>query len=115
MILRDSGYRKASYTKLAAMETQYNPLFYFDVEMPKELLVSTVNSLFKDYKAGNVIRVKGFVKVGEAAQLQINATREEIETTEGNSSRNVLIIIGEQLNKAYINNILRDYCTVTSL
>ncbi len=115
MIMRDSGYRNASYTKLAAMETQYNPLFYFDVEMPKELLVSTVNSLFKDYKAGNVIRVKGFVKVGEATQLQINATREEIEITEGNSSRNVLIIIGEQLNKAYINNILRDYCTVTSL
>ena len=114
-VLRDSGYRKSSYTKLTTVENQFLPLFYFDVEMPEELLISTVRSLFNDKKAGNIIRVKGFVKVAEEAQLQINATRDKVETAEGHSSRNVLIIIGEQLNKKYINDIWRDYCSVISL
>ena len=110
-----AGYRKSSYTKLAIEDKQYLPLFYFDVEMPEDTLKSTVKALFADKKAGKVIRVKGFVKVGENSQKQINATEEEIRLSPVVSSRNVIIIIGENLNKEYINEIWRDFCSVASL
>ncbi len=113
--IQNAGYRKSSYKKLQIEEKQYLPLFYFDVEMPEDKLKSTVQALFTDEKAGKVIRVKGFVKTAEDTQLQLNATEEEIKTSPVVSSRNVIIIIGENLNKEYINEIWRDYCSVVSL
>jgi G3E family GTPase len=113
--IRNAGYRRSSYTKMVIADKQYSPLFYFDVAMPKELLLSTVRALFSDEKAGKVIRIKGFVDIGGGQQVQINATKEEIKTEPVVSSRNVIIIIGEMLDKAYINEIWKDYCSVVSL
>ncbi len=113
--VKNAGYRRSSYTKMVIEDKQYSPLFYFDVAMSKELLLATVRALFSDAKAGNVIRVKGFVDIGGGQQVQINATKEEIETQPVVSSRNVIIIIGEMLDKAYINEIWKDYCSVVSL
>ncbi len=113
--IQNAGYRKSSYPKIDIEDKQYLPLFYFDVEMPKALLMSTVKELFEDPKAGNVIRVKGFVKTGISEQVQINATEKEIKTEPVKSSRNVLIVIGENLNKEYINSIWEEYCSQVSL
>ncbi len=113
--LKNAGYRRSSYTKMVIEDKQYSPLFYFDVAMPKELLISTVRALFTDEKAGRVIRVKGFVDIGDGQQIQINATKEEIKAEPVVSSRNVIIIIGEMLDKAYINEIWSSYCSVVSL
>ena len=110
-----AGYRKSSYPKIAIEDKQYLPLFYFDVEMPKDKLFEIAKSLFADEKAGKVIRVKGFVKIEDGSQLEINATEAEIKTNPVVSSRNVIIIIGEDLQKDYINGILKDYCKVVSL
>ena len=43
------------------------------------------------------------------------ATEKEIKIEPVISSRNVVIIIGEHLDKDYINEIWRDYCSVVSL
>ena len=113
--IEGAGYRKSSYPKLALEEKQYLPLFYFDVEMPKDKLFEIAKSLFADEKAGKVIRVKGFVKIEDGSQLEINATEAEIKVNPVVSSRNVIIIIGEDLQKDYINGIFKDYCQVVSL
>ncbi|SFB70635.1 GTP-binding protein [Butyrivibrio sp. YAB3001] len=113
--IRSCGYRKSSYQKLPIADSQYLPLFYFDVVMPSDTLSGIVSDLFNDEKAGNIIRIKGFVQTGATEQLQINATKELLETLPVSSSRNVLIIIGENLNKEYINDVLKDYCSVVSL
>lgn len=113
--LKNSGYRKSSYKKLVIGDKQYNPLFYFDVEMDKNKLISITKKLFADTKAGRIIRIKGFVKTDDSSQVQINATETELTVEPVVSSRNVLIIIGEQLNKNYINDIFKDFCSVVSL
>jgi G3E family GTPase len=113
--IENSGYRHASYVKLPVEDTQYNPLFYFDVEMPEEKLKEITGSLFEDDKAGHIIRIKGFVKTGENTQVELNATEKEVSITPIVSSKNVLIIIGEALDKNYINDILKDYCSQVSL
>ena len=68
-----------------------------------------------DKRAGHVIRIKGFVQISDDAQTELNATEKEIKLSPIVSSRNVLIIIGEGLDKEYINSIFRDYCSVVSL
>ncbi|WP_051656721.1 GTP-binding protein [Butyrivibrio sp. AE3004] len=113
--IENCGYRHASYVKLPLSDREFTPLFYFDVEMSKEELMEKTAKLFADEKAGHIIRIKGFVKTGENSQAEINATREKTQINPVISSRNVLIIIGENLNREYINEALKDYCSVVSL
>ncbi|WP_026497713.1 GTP-binding protein [Butyrivibrio sp. WCD2001] len=113
--LAGCGYRHASYVKLPLEDKQFTPLFYFDVEISEDNLREIAESLFKDTNAGKVIRIKGFVKTGDNSQIEFNATENELKIAPVVSSRNVLIIIGEELNKEYINSILKDYCKVVSL
>jgi G3E family GTPase len=113
--LRDAGYRRPSYKKLVVDDGEFNPLFYFDVRMKKKELEEISARLFREKNAGRVIRIKGFVGIEDGSQLEINATEKEIFTRPVTSSRNVMIVIGEHLDKAYINNIMKKYCEVVSL
>lgn len=113
--LSGCGYRHASYVKLPIEDKQFTPLFYFDVAMPLDKLREIAKGLLTDTKAGHVIRIKGFVQISPDAQVELNATEKEIKTSPIVSSRNVLIVIGEKLDKEYINSIFKDYCSVVSL
>ena len=113
--IENAGYRKSSYPKMQVDDSHYQPLFYFDMEMDEAFLKETAKKLLSDEKAGRVIRIKGFVKTSDSTQVEINATEKEIKIEPVTSSRNVIIIIGEHLDKDYINEILRDYCSVVSL
>ena len=113
--LSGCGYRHASYVKLPIEDKQFTPLFYFDVAMPSDRLREIAKGLLTDKKAGHVIRIKGFVQISPDAQVELNATEKEIKTSPIVSSRNVLIVIGEKLDKEYINSIFKDYCSVVSL
>ncbi|SFQ31111.1 GTPase, G3E family [Butyrivibrio proteoclasticus] len=113
--IENAGYRRASYTKKQIDDSHYQPLFYFDVEMGEGLLKETARKLLADERAGKVIRIKGFVKTSDSTQVEINATEKEIKIEPVTSSRNAIIIIGEHLDKDYINEIWKDYCAVVSL
>ena len=113
--IENAGYRRSSYAKMQIDDSQYQPLFYFDVEMDETLLKETAKKLLADERAGKVIRIKGFVKTSDSTQVEINATQKDIKIEPVTSSRNAIIIIGEHLNKAYINEIWKDYCSVVSL
>lgn len=113
--IENAGYRRSSYAKMQIDDSQYQPLFYFDVEMDETLLKETAKKLLADERAGKVIRIKGFVKTSDSTQVEINATQKEIKIEPVTSSRNAIIIIGEHLDKVYINDILRNYCSVVSL
>ena len=115
LAIQNAGYKKSSYTKLDMEDRDYTPLFYFDVEMPRQKLEDMIKSLFHDEKAGHIIRIKGFVRVDESTQLEVNATEKEIRETAVSTPRNIIIIIGEGLNKEYINDLFRDYCSQVSL
>ena len=113
--LENAGYRRSSYTKIQLDDSSYQPLFYFDVEMPEDTLKEKVTALLSDEKAGKIIRIKGFVQTSDNTQVEINATEKETKIVPVTSSKNVIIIIGERLDKEYINNIWRKYCSTVSL
>ncbi len=109
------GFRHASYEKLPIGEKQYNSLFYFGVKMSRELLEEKIKALFSMDNVGNIIRVKGFVRLPDDSQLEVNVTRKQTTMLPIVSTTDVLIIIGENLDKSVINDLFRDYCTQVSL
>ena len=113
--LKVCGYRHASYEKRPVAESQFTPLFYFDAEMPEETLTTIVHKLFSSRDAGHVIRIKGIVKTSADTRVSVNATEKEFSLTPAAGDRAILIIIGERLDKAFFNELLKDYCSVVSL
>ncbi len=113
--IRDSGYRHAAYTKLPVSDKEFTSLFYFDVEMDIETLQTKIEQLFSDGEAGHVIRIKGSVKVAQNAQVEVNATENGVQIKPAACTRDILIVIGEKLNKTYINKKFENYCSVLSL
>ncbi len=113
--IKAAGYRHATYTKLPVGDDKFTSLFYFDVSIPEDELKEKLTSLFEDPKAGHIIRIKGSARVSDSIQLEINATDKEMSLKPAVCSRDILIVIGEGLDKEYINNIWRDYCSIVSL
>ena len=111
----NAGYKRSSYPKLQIEDGKYQPLFYFDVEMTEDRLKEITKALLSDEKAGKIIRIKGFVQISDNTQVEINATEKETVIKPVSSSKNVIIIIGENLDKDYINDVFRDYCSTVSL
>ena len=96
-----SGYKKADYPKrMHVGDSEYQTLFYFDFTIDEELLHETVTKIFEDEKCGNVHRIKGFIQVGDTEKIELNVTRKRYDTKRVNTDRAVLIIIGENLDRA---------------
>ena len=62
------------------------------------------NTLFNDSSYGHILRLKGFVK-NKDKWIRINITKNEEEISDILKGENVLIIIGENLNKEKIESL----------
>lgn len=85
-----------------AKENSFLSLFCFYLELQRQDLTEKLEKIFKDESCGNIIRIKGYMKTLEGEWIEINATKENIKIENTHESQDVLIIIGEALNK---NNI----------
>ena len=102
------GYRMASFEKKIYMDdNDFEALFFMHIDMSLDEVKTKIMQLFEDKTVGNVIRVKGFVKTSDNPDhenwYEINANNEGIKTDEINKGQDVLIIIGENLNKDKID------------
>ena len=70
-----------------------------------EELKSRVKRLFDSKVCGGVFRVKGFVKQNDG-WLELNAARDGISLTPIDNGQDIVIVIGEKLNKEKITEIL---------
>ena len=95
-----SGFNRCAYEKMPLeTEDSFQTLFYFDFSMDKEILIGKIKDIFADEKCGDVHRIKGVVKAPDGGLFEINTTRNEIMTSKVNTTKAVLIVIGEDLNK----------------
>jgi G3E family GTPase len=61
--ITESGYVKSSFVKNYSMDDSgFDSLFFMNVEMDPEDILTSIRKLFKDKECGNVIRVKGFLQ-----------------------------------------------------
>ncbi|MCR5736932.1 MAG: GTP-binding protein [Eubacterium sp.] len=105
--LKSSGYRNATLTKYSGMK-DFDSVFFFHVETSVDTLEETLQKLMNDSNAGNIFRIKGFLKTGEE-WLEVNATKTEISLQKSAVGQEVFIVIGEQLDKEYIGTYWTSY------
>ena len=109
----------------------FDSLFFMNQEMTKEALEERVKGIFTDAACGEVFRIKGFLKVEKETEnvtetekatenvangekvpeageqwLELNATKEVMSLKPIANGQEVLIVIGEHLNKEVITSYI---------
>ena len=74
-----------------------------NVHMSEEKLKETAEKLLTDPSCGDVFRVKGFLKKEDGQWLELNATRHETCIQPTKLGQEIMIVIGEKLNKEVID------------
>ena len=74
--------------------------------LPREQLERNIPSLFTDPACGHVLRVKGFVR-DAGGWVELNATADGLTAAGIPNGQEVLIVIGEGMDKAALEAVLR--------
>ena len=110
--IENCGYVPEDHIKLhVAEDNGYRSLFYYHVRMSESELRRMAAGLFADESYGNIYRIKGFVPDEANKQcdmyVEINATRKQTEITHTDNGQEVIIVIGEGLDSAKIEEYIR--------
>lgn len=100
-----SSYHHASYIKIFSNQN-YQTLYYMNQKITFNYLKKIVENLFQNPACGHIFRIKGFFKE-EEQYYELNAVREKTEIKPIHNGQEIIIIIGENLNKNKINDYLK--------
>ena len=101
------GYRQASCEKLHFEEHDaFASAYFLELGLSRAQLERNIPSLFGDAACGRVLRVKGFVEDG-GQWYELNATAAGLTAAPIPQGQQVLIVIGEGLDKARLEEALR--------
>ena len=104
--LESCGYYPPDFTKLQTTDDSgFTSLYFMELGLGADELKSKVKRLFESKDCGGVFRVKGFVKQDDN-WLELNAARDGISLTPIDNGQDIVIVIGENLNKEKITEIL---------
>ena len=96
----NSGYVMENYTKLFSQDDEgFQSVYYRNKKFTKDELQKIIKEVMDDKKCGNIFRVKGFMKISDNSWIQLNATHNEIRIEPIDKGQEVIIIIGEELDK----------------
>lgn len=99
------GYRAESYVKLWFDQSKaFSSLYFMNVHISEQELVDKAKALLHDKECGRVFRAKGFLPVTDGKWIALNATHEEINVSPVELGQEIIIVIGEGLNKEKINS-----------
>lgn len=84
----------------------FQSLYYMNNRFNQEIFIQKIQHIFKDQECGHVMRVKGFYQK-EEKWYEINMTQENTTIQEINQGQDVIIVIGEDLNKALIDQYFK--------
>ncbi|HJC32731.1 MAG TPA: GTPase (G3E family) [Candidatus Anaerobutyricum faecale] len=126
--IANSGYVHASYVKkLTEEDSAYSTQYYLDIHLPEQAAKQLIGQVMNDPSCGNIFRIKGFLKRSSSAEpsspaessaaaenaapgwLEINATRRNIRLEPIKKGQEVLIVIGENLNKERLDTYFGKY------
>lgn len=102
------GYKIEDYENLwFENDEAFESVYYMNVRMSKEELKSTAEKLMSDDTCGNVIRIKGFMLMSDGGWIEINAARKRADIKTVKEGQEILIVIGEKLNKERIGKYFK--------
>ncbi len=101
------GFQLTSCEKLHFDEHEaFGSAYFLELGLDRETLVRNIPKLFAASDCGQVLRVKGFVP-GADGWTELNATADGINAAPLAQGQEVLIVIGEKLDKERIETVLR--------
>lgn len=96
------GYVSTSYVKMNLDHSQvFTSLYFMNVHMSEERLYDTVKQIMNDETCGRIYRIKGFIQIDQQ-WMELNATKDDISFHKISIGQEVIIVIGEGLNKKKI-------------
>lgn len=96
------GYRQVSYVKLHFDEHEaYSSLYFLDLHLTPDALRQAAARMFSDPACGRVLRVKGFLSTPDG-WLELNAAHDSLTMQPIPQGQDVVIVIGEQLDRAAV-------------
>ncbi|MBR6071292.1 MAG: hypothetical protein IKP77_00485 [Acholeplasmatales bacterium] len=102
------GYHSYDHIKIPINnDNNYESIYYLDSNITLEDINSKKEYLFNDNIYGNVVRIKGFIFENNKWN-KVNITKNEIEVDTVLEGQKVIIIIGENLNRNKISELLGD-------
>lgn len=84
----------------------FQSLYYMNNRFNQEIFIQKIQHIFKDQECGHVMRVKGFYQK-EEKWYEINMTQENTTIQKINQGQDVIIVIGENLNKVQIDQYFK--------
>ena len=107
---RRAGCRMTEHLRLqTAKDNDFSSVYCMNLTLLPSDLAPLASSLFSDPLCGTVLRIKGFTKGTDGSWTELNATPREIRTSPSAAGQQVLIIIGESLDRTRIESHLRPF------
>ena len=98
-----AGFTECAFEKRFSMDdNSFKSLFFMNVNLDKEALLSKIRALFNDEGAGRIFRIKGFVKTTLGWE-EINAVKDNITCSRLPEGQDIIIVIGENLDESVID------------
>ena len=97
-----SGYVKASFVKKFGNISGYSSLYFMNKQLSRGQALDIAERVFTDRDCGNVFRVKGFI-CENGLWYQLNAARDIYSAAPIENGQDIIIVIGENLNKSKIS------------
>lgn len=102
-----SGYELEGFIKMFfKKEEAFSTMFFMNQAITKEELIHATQSIFNDFECGKVFRIKGFILENDQ-WIELNATKDQITTETIAKGQEIIIVIGESLNKEKIEEYIK--------
>lgn len=102
-----SGYELEGFIKMFfKKEEAFSAMFFMNQAITKEELIHATQSIFNDSECGKVFRIKGFIPENNQ-WIELNATKDQITTETIAKGQEIIIVIGESLNKEKIEEYIK--------
>ena len=103
--LENCGYYSPDFTKLQTTDDSgFTSLYFMELGLGADELKSKVKRLFESKACGGVFRVKGFIR-GDG-WYELNATANQFRLAPIGNGQDIIIVIGENLDKSRISEII---------
>ena len=101
------GWRQTSYVKLHFDEHEaFTSLYFLEAGRSVDQLKTAAQTLLHDAQYGHILRIKGFVPDG-GGWVELNAARDTMTVRPIPNGQEVLIVIGEGLQKDAIEKVIQ--------
>ena len=98
--IMSSGYVMENYEKMDLEEhSGFESQYFMSVPMTAEKMQKVTKEILKDSSCGAVFRIKGFIKAADNSWIQLNATHNGVRMEPIQEGQEVIIVIGEHLQR----------------